>query len=394
MLYTVPHYWKQFRCIAGNCPDTCCAGWSIGIDPISMKRYKHTKGPLGNRLKNSVDWREKTFLQYKKRCSFLNEENLCDLYLEGGERMLCKTCRQYPRHTEEYEGVREISLSLSCPEAARLILGCREPVRFLSRETQQEESYEEFDFFLFTKLEDAREKILSVMQDRNRDVFFRMAIVLAMGYKIQMCISKDQLFMLDEDFASFLKGDSIDRFYKKWQSMMPGSRQWFKLARTFTECLDRLEVLKEDWNVYREERKQLLFGEGDQMFQETWKAFLGDRMKSKESREQWGRWQEQLMVYFLFTYFCGSVYDGKAFSKIKLACYSTIIIDLFACSFWKENGGKMEEEDFRQIAVRYSREVEHSDLNLNALDDLFWRNKNFYLRPLLEFLAFFAGGKM
>ena len=36
--------------------------------------------------------------------------------------MFCKTCRQYPRHEEEYENVRELSLSLSCPEAARMIL--------------------------------------------------------------------------------------------------------------------------------------------------------------------------------------------------------------------------------------------------------------------------------
>ena len=62
--------------------------------------------------------------------ALFNEENLCDLYAEKGEKMLCRTCRMYPRHIEEYEGIREISLSLSCVEAAKIILGGKEPVRF------------------------------------------------------------------------------------------------------------------------------------------------------------------------------------------------------------------------------------------------------------------------
>ena len=40
MQYTVPHYYKKFRCIAGECPDTCCAGWQIQIDPASLRKYK------------------------------------------------------------------------------------------------------------------------------------------------------------------------------------------------------------------------------------------------------------------------------------------------------------------------------------------------------------------
>ena len=74
-----------------------------------------------------------------------------DIYSEAGPSMLCRTCRAYPRHIEEFEGVREISLSLSCPEAAKLILDCEEPVRFLSKETEKEETYPYFDFFLYTK---------------------------------------------------------------------------------------------------------------------------------------------------------------------------------------------------------------------------------------------------
>ena len=39
---------------------------------------------------------------------------------------MCRTCRIYPRHQESYGDLAEVSLSLSCPEAARLVLDWQE----------------------------------------------------------------------------------------------------------------------------------------------------------------------------------------------------------------------------------------------------------------------------
>ena len=55
MQYTIPHYFKSFHCIGGKCPDTCCAGWQIQIDPASLKKYRKAKGALGARLHNEID---------------------------------------------------------------------------------------------------------------------------------------------------------------------------------------------------------------------------------------------------------------------------------------------------------------------------------------------------
>ena len=140
MLYTIPDYYHEFSCIAGECEDTCCAGWQIVIDEDSLERYGKEQGEFGKRLRNSIDWEEECFYQKNRRCAFLNDENLCDLYKALGPDALCDTCRLYPRHTEEYEGLRELSLSLSCPEAARIILSCQEPVRFLAEETDEEDT--------------------------------------------------------------------------------------------------------------------------------------------------------------------------------------------------------------------------------------------------------------
>lgn len=164
MQITKPTFYKEFSCIAGACPDTCCAGWQIMIDEKSLQKYRRFKGPFRNRLHNDIDWKEHFFCQYDKRCAFLNEDNLCDIYSEAGKDMLCDTCRKYPRHIEEFEGLREYSLSLSCPEAARIFLSHKEKITFFTREVAApEETFDDFDYFLFTALMDTRDYLFSVV---------------------------------------------------------------------------------------------------------------------------------------------------------------------------------------------------------------------------------------
>ena len=89
MRYLKPHYYDKFVCTAGDCPDSCCAGWQIMIDETSLERYGNEKSEFGTRLRNSIDWDEECFYQNNRRCAFLNEENLCDLYKALGPDSLC-----------------------------------------------------------------------------------------------------------------------------------------------------------------------------------------------------------------------------------------------------------------------------------------------------------------
>ncbi len=61
MRYLKPHFYDQFVCTAGDCPDTCCAGWQIVIDEDSLERYGNEKSEFGKRLRNSIDWEEECF---------------------------------------------------------------------------------------------------------------------------------------------------------------------------------------------------------------------------------------------------------------------------------------------------------------------------------------------
>ena len=48
MRYLKPHFYDKFVCTAGDCPDTCCAGWQIMIDEDSLEKYKNVQGSLEN----------------------------------------------------------------------------------------------------------------------------------------------------------------------------------------------------------------------------------------------------------------------------------------------------------------------------------------------------------
>ena len=172
MLYTIPDYYHEFRCVAGKCEDTCCAGWQIVADEAALEKYKNETGVFAEHLKESINWEEGTFKQDKdKRCVFLNRSNLCDMYTALGEESLCRTCKLYPRHIEEFEDVREVTLSVSCPEVARILMNKKEPMHFLSYETDEEEEYGDFDPFLYSKLVDAREVLIDILQDREKAEF-------------------------------------------------------------------------------------------------------------------------------------------------------------------------------------------------------------------------------
>lgn len=376
MQYIIPHYYKKFTCIGGECPDTCCAGWQIMIDPASLKKYRQTKGALGSRLHNEIDWEEGAFRQYQKRCAFLNEENLCDLYIEGGgAEMFCRTCRLYPRHIEEFEGLREISLSLSCPEAANLILGCEESVRFLKAENpDREETYEEFDFFLFTKLEDARTLIFQILQNREYPIRLRMAIVLALAHDLQERIDKNALFEIDGLLRRYAKEHVWNWFQKKLDCLNAGiSTQQEVLGNLFV-ILNHLEVLREDWKIYVKETKHILR-----------ESEISAEQRNEFQRVFTENTMEQLMVYFVFTYFCGAVYDEQAYGKLKFAVAGSILIRELAKGMFLKNG-TLEFSDITEAARRYAREVEHSDFNKCKMEQMLQEEEKFGLEKLFVIL--------
>lgn len=126
MKHLYPTYYKRFRCIAADCPDSCCQGWDVVIDSDTEAFYHSVPGDFGEKLREAIytdnDGDRVFHLAKQKKCPFWGEDRLCDIFRELGEEHLCATCAQFPRITMDYTTFTEHTLALACPEAARLIL--------------------------------------------------------------------------------------------------------------------------------------------------------------------------------------------------------------------------------------------------------------------------------
>lgn len=127
-----PRYGNAFRCIGAACEDTCCQHWGIPLDKKSYDKYQlFPPGRLADIASQYVvlspapapdNLYGKINLEPSGCCPFLSQEKLCDIQSEYGTQLLSPTCSIYPRALNRVDGELEISLSLSCPEAARNIL--------------------------------------------------------------------------------------------------------------------------------------------------------------------------------------------------------------------------------------------------------------------------------
>lgn len=198
-----PDYYKEFRCIAGECKNSCCIGWEIDIDEGSLARFQKTEGAFGERLRANIsyDGAPHFILGENERCPFLNEDNLCDMILELGEDCLCGICREHPRFYNELPGRIEAGIGMCCEEAARIILGREEKTRLeISGKAECED-----------EIIALRDEAISALQNREESIDKRCEKLLA------LCgISIPETDM--EEWADFLL--SLERLDEKWTSAL------------------------------------------------------------------------------------------------------------------------------------------------------------------------------
>lgn len=130
-----PDYAERFACIGPACEDSCCAGWLVSVDEAAYQKYVNLPaGPLRSLIDSSIlrvangggEPGAGPFAAVRMLpsgdCPFLSQERLCRIQVEHGESFLCLTCATFPRIMHTIDGLTETKLSLSCPEAARLVL--------------------------------------------------------------------------------------------------------------------------------------------------------------------------------------------------------------------------------------------------------------------------------
>lgn len=338
---TRPKAFGRFSCLAGACPDTCCAGWEVVLDEETAARYRVLPGKMGARVRQAIEVTdgEENFRLVNGNCPFLNGQRLCDIQAALGEAALCRTCRQFPRFFHDYGALREEGLSLSCPEAARLIMTAEDGMQL---ETQQDDALNvtpnDIDAALYMDLRAMRQELTALLQSRSHAFGERMALCVMMARDAQQRLNRGQdavtacfayrnaaycRHRLDEARDAALSGRKVPDIWARWLSE-----------------IEQLERLNPIWTEHMKAMKSAalpaLSGVDDEY--------------------------ERLLLYYIYRYFLESVYDGAAYGTVKMAVWSVAVIRRLHAALHAE-----EQTRRIELAQLYSREIEHSLDNLEAV---------------------------
>ncbi|EGT3616951.1 flagellar protein FliB [Clostridium perfringens] len=438
MKVRVPNYFNEFKCIASECEDTCCAGWGIVIDDETRGYYEKVEGEFGEILRSKIvkdDDGDNVFLLNNGNCSFLNENKMCDIYINLGEEHLCYTCKQFPRYTEEFLDLREIGISLSCPEAARIILRKPENTTFnlneednyenkiqkeleddlrLSSEninclncdlgqcfdssnsdnsecfdsnnnsavdglTDDEDCFDEgIDEEVLSEFLECRNIVFNIIERNDLDLGTKTALALEFVKEVQNKIDlgdMDEIPELieeyrDENFINALIKD-LESYKEKESIKHKNLCEYFNVYKSIKHINSNDPLGLEKALKYFEENKEFYF-EKHKEFNEYYKENL---YKFKN-----------ILVYFIFRYFMKSIFDYDMSAKIKLAIISTLMIKELAVVRFIENNNSFTEEDMVEVSRMYSKDIEHSDENIEDLQEIFETEEIFEVDEILAML--------
>lgn len=329
MRVTKPAYFDTFRCIADRCPDSCCREWDVQVDPESAEIYRALPGELGGRLRRVLqDVGGETVMTIENgRCPMWRDDGLCRIQAELGEDALCHVCREFPRLHHDYGDFLELTLELSCPEAARLILTAPAGPAVSTEVPGGEEP--EYDAEAMEVLKATREKVLGILLDTTRPVGEVLALGLLYGYQAQAELDGGEQQPFDGEAA-------LAEAYSMAKPGDPGE---------LLEFFGSLEILTPEWEM-----------------------LLRDPAP--------GAWKpEHLAIarYFVERYWLQAVSDYDLYSRVKLMAVSCLLV--------KTLGG-----DILRTAQLYSKEIENNTDNVEAILDAAYTHPAFTDDKLLGLL--------
>lgn len=373
MLLRVPYYYDKFFCQASKCQHSCCVGWEIDVDEEKEEYYKSIPGAFGERLRRELTEDDKFRLK-GERCAFLNNDNLCDIFIALGEDALCETCSEYPRFCIRYGNIMERGLGLSCEEAARLLfledvpfsLVEKEVEDFSDEEMPTGEKYEN----ICIGVEKARNYAIEILKKRTKSLEERLVEYLFFAKAVQEHLNHNK----PEQIAQLIETwdyENVDRLEKSGRCLM----NFYERVASY----EQFEDVNAEWRETLIAMKTFMQenAKNEKEYIDLHKAF---RCYYENRIFEW----EQILIYFTYRHFMWAVEDSRFFNRAQYAVSSFLMIrDMDMVRFYF-NGERYTKADRIDIARIYSTEIEHSEENVEMLAEDFDFEDVYSLQNLCE----------
>lgn len=362
-----PDYYGKFRCLAGDCPDTCCVGWEIRLDKETRKRYRREavrRDEMGKKFRKYV--RNGHFVPADGFCPFLDGHGLCSICTELGEDAMCKTCRRYPRHEEDYGRLHERLLLLSCPEAVRLVISEGNGEYLVKKRPNRPVSMAGIDEGLLSLLLSMRETLWRIGKNRCLSMDGRLLMALSLGHDAMRRLRAGR----PEKILTLLsryEADTAPEQFLRLLNRREQAESRFAFMADFMEVLSGLSPISPKWpNMLERCRKTLYHEPGCRA------RYDGEREKFLlENPELTLHW-ERLFGYFIYSFFLSSLYDGDVYGNVRLAVYCTFAVMELDFAEWRMSSRPVDGWDGKQAEIChvFARQVENSDENRKVLAEV------------------------
>lgn len=251
MKYLFMELYSDFQCVGGACPDTCCRGWKISVDEVSMRKYGELEEPLRSKILANMgeeDGQKVIKLDSERNCPFLNEQGLCAMYELISPDALCNTCQVYPRKIVDYYDVTLLTVALSCPEVARMLLDHPDVIRFQYTEDDIPSNTAGADWLLYNELINSLVVTMEILQERGGPLWKRLHMVLDVSGIVQQYIDECRLTQLREAIAVYK-----DAEWRKCQYIQMESEEYTisNLGIFLNELFHTVEVLGREMYVMK-----------------------------------------------------------------------------------------------------------------------------------------------
>ncbi len=324
----IPEFYRSFSCIAGSCPDTCCKDWDIVVNDEVLDFYnsKNDTDTL-SRIQKDEDG-DNVIVFENGVCPFLSADKLCSIQQKYGEEHICKTCRLFPRITQDYTEFTEYLLTPACPEAARLMIINKDKFDFISDtlSVHGDNSYscEYMNFLLNMR------SLTAEMLHEKSPFPQKMRKVLAFSEHVQL--------LIDDEIFDEAKAREFTEFSDKDAKADIGDV--FELHKD-------LDVMDKDW------------------------LRLAVSCKNEKLPEEIYEELTSMALYYTARYYLTAISSYDIITTIKRAFCACVVC---AALISHENAGS-DEQKRMLIYQKYSKEIEHSDENLDAFTDAFLEEK-------------------
>lgn len=372
-----PFYYDDFKCIANNCIDSCCIGWQINIDENTYKKYKKVKGVFGKKLNNGINRiRSKSSkLEYgkmklkDKRCSMLNEDNLCNVYINLGENYLCNTCKIYPRNIDKYGEIYERNLNMSCPEVARYLVSFKNNFSFNMNEedlSDLDKQYivdKSYDEKLYNILWYSRSLAMEIIQFKEIEIWKRIIFLKILTDKVQKLIDEENYENYEKVLNAFRDEITNINIINSLDKIKLVPKVKINFIKSVVDISEKVSRNKVKYNNLLDEYKKLFENDIDNNFENVIKKeYEFNKYLNNEEYIM-----ENLLIYLIYIYFMRALHTKDLNKGINNIIISYAMIKMLLLGRWFKNNKELEEDDFVEVFYVFSRAIEHNSTFLNKI---------------------------